>query len=58
MEEENASSETPATREELIEAAGGEAEVMLAIALEYAEEALTDYIYENNTWTINDVSGS
>ena len=58
LKEENASGETPATREELIEAAGGEAEVMLSIALEYAEEALTNYIYENNTWTINDVSGS
>lgn len=58
IDEQNASSETAVTREELIEAGGGEAEMLLSFVLTHAEEALTDYIYENNTWTVKDVSES
>ena len=58
LEEQNASAETPVTREELIESAGGEEAVMLAIILDHAERVLEDYVYKNNTWTVKDVSKS
>lgn len=57
LEKQNADGAT-VTREELIESVGGEAEAMMQIVLDHASEALTDYIYKNNTWTVKDVSKS
>lgn len=58
LESEIANGNTTVTREELIEAAGGEEEALLIMVLDHAEKAVMEYIYKNNTWSIKEGSDS
>lgn len=58
LEIEIAEGNTTATREDLIDAAGGEEAALLVMVFEHAERVVTDFIYENNTWSIKDGSES
>ena len=58
LEHEIALGNTTATREDLIASAGGEEEALMVTVLAYAEKAVADFIYANNTWTVTDGNGS
>ena len=58
LENANASGDDTVTHEDLIKADGGEENGILVFALSHAEKAITDFIYENNTWSIKEGSNS